>query len=239
MVAVGETVRTVKYLSMVNLYSFFYRDFWTAPELLRSDLEDWPTQACDIYSYAIILQELFTRDDPYFELAEHLTPEQILDAVVHNRLRPEPSLDAPIIVRQVMELAWSDIPTARPTFEQIGKMLRRGRSSRKTIMDNMMEAMEDYTSHLEDEVEAKESALQSLKTDLDNLMTDMVPPQVTESLASGQKFESRIHSALGLIMMEIVGWSVAMETTAIDKALTVLDELSAQLKQASCTPIHF
>ncbi|GFR70147.1 atrial natriuretic peptide receptor 1-like [Elysia marginata] len=95
------------------------QDFWTAPELLRSDLEEWPTQACDVYSYAIILQELFTRDDPYFELAEHLTPEQILDAVVHNRLRPEPSSDAPIIVRQVMELAWSDIPAARPTFEQV------------------------------------------------------------------------------------------------------------------------
>ncbi|KAK3803743.1 hypothetical protein RRG08_029671 [Elysia crispata] len=59
-------------------YELLFRDFWTAPELLRSDLEDWPSQASDVYSFAIILQELFTRDEPYFELAEHLTPDQVL-----------------------------------------------------------------------------------------------------------------------------------------------------------------
>ncbi|RUS91767.1 hypothetical protein EGW08_000475, partial [Elysia chlorotica] len=213
-------------------YELLFRDFWTAPELLRSELEEWPTQACDVYSYAIILQELFTRDDPYFELAELLTPEQILDAVVHNRLRPEPSADAPIIVRQVMELAWSDSPPARPTFEQISKMLRRGRSSRKSIMDNMMEAMEDYMLHLEDEVEAKvSSALQGMKTSLDSLMADMIPPQVMSSLTSGQRCESKIHAALGLVMLEIVNWTFAMETGAVEEALNLLDNLNTHIKQ--------
>ncbi|KAK3803745.1 hypothetical protein RRG08_029673 [Elysia crispata] len=130
-----------------------------------------------------------------------------------------------------MELAWSDIPSARPTFEQISKMLRRGRSSRKSIMDNMMEAMEDYMVHLEDEVEAKESALQSVKTSLDSLMAEVIPPQVISCLTSGQKFESKIHPALGLIMLEIVNWTVVMETDAVDSALNLLDNLNSHIKQ--------
>ena len=62
-------------------------------------------------------------------------------------------------------------------------------------------------------------------------MADTVPPQVIESLTSGQKFESKIYSTLGLVMMEVVNWSVAMETEAVDKALDLLDTLNTKFKE--------
>jgi len=50
---------------------------WTAPELLRLE-HDRPvlgTQKGDVYSFAIILQEMLTRDRPYGGLQEEQTPE--------------------------------------------------------------------------------------------------------------------------------------------------------------------
>ena len=44
---------------------------------------------------------------------------QIVTAAAHNRLRPDPVQDVPVTMRQIQELAWSDISTARPTFEQV------------------------------------------------------------------------------------------------------------------------
>ena len=41
---------------------------WTAPELLKLDASHWPlagTQEGDVYSYGIILQEIWTRTLPF------------------------------------------------------------------------------------------------------------------------------------------------------------------------------
>ncbi|CAL1541963.1 unnamed protein product [Lymnaea stagnalis] len=224
------TLKTKSVLSE-NQYEAIFKDFWAAPEILKSEFLAWPSPASDVYSYAIILQELFTREDPYFELADHMSPEEILHAIVHNRLRPEPSSEAPVTIRQIMELAWSDTPSARPTFEQITKMLRRSRTGRKTIMDNMMEAMEDYTAHLEEEMEAKESTILSVKSDLDNLMAELVPAPFMTSLQQGEKVESRLYAALGLVMMELVEGSGALQENGVEQAFKFLGALTSQLSQ--------
>jgi len=46
----------------------FYRDqLWTAPELLRMTTRPINgTQKADVYSFAIILQEIMFRAEPYF-----------------------------------------------------------------------------------------------------------------------------------------------------------------------------
>jgi len=48
----------------------FYRDqLWTAPELLRKPMTTRPingTQKADVYSFAIILQEIMYRAMPFF-----------------------------------------------------------------------------------------------------------------------------------------------------------------------------
>ena len=46
--------------------------FWTAPELLqvrdRKSVQCTKTQKGDVYSYGIILYEILTRDEPYYQL---------------------------------------------------------------------------------------------------------------------------------------------------------------------------
>ena len=45
---------------------FALGSLWTAPELLRSDTKPmYGTPAGDVYSYAIILQEIVSNNEPY------------------------------------------------------------------------------------------------------------------------------------------------------------------------------
>ena len=47
--------------------------FWTAPELLR-DSPEKKSQAGDVFSYGVILNEIMTREAPYETLLMESTP---------------------------------------------------------------------------------------------------------------------------------------------------------------------
>ncbi|KAH9502938.1 hypothetical protein Btru_072416 [Bulinus truncatus] len=209
------------------------KSFWTAPEVLRSEFTEWPTQSGDVYSYAIVLHEVFTRDEPYIELANDMSPEQIIHAVIHNRLRPEPSSDIPISIRQIMEMSWTDVPSSRPSFEQIKKLLRRNQRGRKTIMDSMMETMEDYTNQLEEELQANESSLQAVKSEMDALMSDLVPPDFLPTLNRGEVVESRVYPTVGIVMVDVPDPVVSVDSGNHSNALRFLDKFRTALKSVA------
>jgi len=48
-------------------FQFYHNQLWTAPELLRMTTRPINgTQKADVYSFAIILQEVMFREEPYF-----------------------------------------------------------------------------------------------------------------------------------------------------------------------------
>jgi len=48
-------------------FNYYYNQLWTAPELLRMTTQPINgTQKADIYSFAIILQEIIFKAQPYF-----------------------------------------------------------------------------------------------------------------------------------------------------------------------------
>ena len=58
-----------------------------------------PSKKSDIYSYSIILVEIFTREDPYQELRGHMEPTEIIREVMRSHLRPDPKHVQPVTVR--------------------------------------------------------------------------------------------------------------------------------------------
>ena len=77
------------------------RDFWVAPEILRSDFTTKPTKESDVFSFAMIMQEIYTREEPYCEHYHTMSAKEILCRILLNNLRPQASIDIPISVRQV------------------------------------------------------------------------------------------------------------------------------------------
>jgi len=89
---------------------------WTAPEILRGESY---TEKVDVYSFGIVLWELFIR--PVAVPFEGMTIAEVKELVI-NGARPElPNCNSGI--RALIKSCWQDDPTKRPIFAEILKEL--------------------------------------------------------------------------------------------------------------------
>lgn len=210
-----------------------FREFWTAPELLVSEFQKHPSTSSDVYSFSIILQEIFTREDPYAEHADVLTPEEVLQAVLNNGLRPRYSSDTPLMVRQIMEIGWAEAPYQRPSLDQILKMLRHANPTRKSMLDSMMEAMEDYTSHLEERIEERTSELLVAKHNMESLLSGLIPTHIASKLANGQAGqagEAEVYSTMAVLSVEILDFPDVSALPSPSDAVSYLNDVNAEIE---------
>lgn len=89
---------------------------WMAPETIQKDRS---SKYSDVYSYGIILWEIWTRKEVY----EGLAPPQIIHRVANESLRPPVPEDCPW--KDLMVRCWSQLPLDRPNFDQIVEELNR------------------------------------------------------------------------------------------------------------------
>jgi serine/threonine protein kinase/ABC-type phosphate transport system substrate-binding protein len=194
-----------------NIYSYTFskqtitcKDFWVAPEILRANYRCFHTPQSDVYSFAILLQEIYSQEEPYSEHLGTSSVEEILHGIRTSNLRPKIQLDIPVSIRQVMEIAWTDNPSSRPSFEQILKLLKRNNPLRKTVMDSVIQSMEEYTQHLEECVEEKTTELENSKKQLDTMMASIIPSQIANALSNGESLDQREIKTLGVICLEVM-----------------------------------
>eukprot|EP00051_Salpingoeca_urceolata_P006665 m.88152 g.88152 ORF g.88152 m.88152 type:complete len:1239 (+) comp14932_c1_seq1:252-3968(+) len=83
---------------------------WMAPEAIASHepVQDW--LPCDVYSFAIVMWETWTREIPYANAKR---------VFVAKGDRPEIPQGAPPDYVRLMTWCWATDPTARPTFQQV------------------------------------------------------------------------------------------------------------------------
>jgi len=65
----------------------------------------------------VVLWELYTMQEPYMGLFESL--EELIEAVALDGERPEIPNDCPPILKKLIVSCWQDVPSARPSFEDI------------------------------------------------------------------------------------------------------------------------
>jgi serine/threonine protein kinase len=95
---------------------------WMAPEVLKHAR---CSKYSDVYGFGIILWELATRREVYAGLES----TQIIAMVANDRLRPDIPPGCPW--NAIMVKCWREVPSERPTFEEIVKELNRLRPSVK------------------------------------------------------------------------------------------------------------
>ena len=89
---------------------------WIAPESIKSRLYSEKT---DVWSFAIVMVEVLTRDQPY----PHLEPLQVAIKTAYEDLRPTPPAGCTDMVATVIGAATQTDPQRRPTFAQISNWL--------------------------------------------------------------------------------------------------------------------
>ncbi|XP_022256014.1 atrial natriuretic peptide receptor 1-like, partial [Limulus polyphemus] len=162
--------------------------FWTAPEHLRNRTSDTNrSQAGDVYSFAIILQEIITRTEPFEPvekdgvIIETIEAKDILQKVkniTNPPFRPTiPTDDCSPDLMSLISDCWNEDPTARPKFPVIKQKIKKNaRGSGSTnFLDNLLTRMEQYAENLERLVEEKTSAFLDEKKKSEELLYQVLP----------------------------------------------------------------
>ena len=122
--------------------------YWVAPELIQ--FQKSLTNEIDVYSFGIVMQEIFSKNMPYCEI--QLPPRNIISAVLTSSLRPTISASTPVVIRELMERSWNKVPEVRPTFRILRREMDSSYPDDNSLTDCITRSIEDYVLHLEQEV---------------------------------------------------------------------------------------
>jgi len=110
---------------------------WMAPEVIANARNF--TKSSDVYSYAIMLWELWTGEDP---CPRDVAPVNLANKVLHEDYRPIIPQRVPPSWQELIGLCWHTDPNERPPFERILQIL----SNLQTLYNQHPPELNDKTS---------------------------------------------------------------------------------------------
>jgi len=212
--------------------------FWTAPEHLKErDPFTAGSKKGDIYSFAIIMQEIITRTGPFESIERlgrkrvNLEPDEILDRLricTVPPLRPEVAPDeAPADLIDLMHDCWDETPLARPDVIAIKQRLRKITKgvTNKNFFDNLLNRMEQYTSNLEKMVEEKSQSFIDEKKKTEELLHQLLPKFIVEQLKSGNTVKPEAYECVTIFFSDIVGFTLLSAESSPIEVVNLLNDL--------------
>jgi serine/threonine protein kinase len=190
--------------------------FWMAPELLSGKSKN--SAASDVYSFGIILYEVYSRRIPYEGEDFNETMRQICDPAINKR--PPFPKSMPPEVESLMAACTNADPTQRPTFRDIDDKLRTFTvgSVEPAQMQLSMQTKKIWDTTL---------------TASENLLLEIFPKHVADALSKGQKVEPQHFECVTIFFSDIVGFttisselSPMMVSDMLDRLYTKFDLLS-------------
>ncbi|XP_015240974.1 PREDICTED: retinal guanylyl cyclase 2-like [Cyprinodon variegatus] len=201
---------------------------WTAPEILRTSTPGLHgTPAADVYSFAIIMQEVVIRGPPFCML-------DLSDSEILEKLRKPPPLCRPVVSPdyapmeciQLMKQCWTEQPDKRPTFEDIFDQFKNINKGKKTnIIDSMLRMLEQYSSNLEELIRERTEELEIEKQKTEKLLTQMLPTSVAEALMVGSVVEPEHFDNVSLYFSDIVGFTTISANSEPIEVVDLLNDL--------------
>ncbi|XP_048752602.2 atrial natriuretic peptide receptor 1-like isoform X2 [Ostrea edulis] len=215
----------------IGEHEFYTGLFWTAPELLR--LQKMPrkgTQKGDVYSFGIILQEIFLRAAPYYFNVVS-SPKEVIIRVRNHEVppfRPHIPEDSNVPDKAIflMRCSWHEHSESRLDFHSIRKRLVDINSGRKiNIMDNMIQMLEAYSNNLEQLVTERTEELALEKQKTDRLLYNMLPPLVAEQLKRGESVQPECYDEVSIFFSDIVGFTTIANQSEPLQVVDLLNDL--------------
>lgn len=181
--------------------------FWMAPELLRG--ESTNTSASDVYSFGIVLYELYSRRIPY---DEELSPDddiirRVCDPLIN--MRPAIPESMPPEMVALMAICTNASANARPTFSDIDDNLKSYKA-RDVEPGKMSRGKKSWDSS---------------PTDTEKLLLEIFPKYVAEALSKGWKVDPKHFDCVTIFFSDIVSFTeIASEMSPL-KVSDMLDRL--------------
>ncbi|XP_067653292.1 atrial natriuretic peptide receptor 1-like [Haliotis asinina] len=202
---------------------------WTAPEVLRGDVA-MGTKAADMYSFGIVLQEIITRESPFYNETLEVTVPDILAKVIKGGNPPmRPSCEVPNSLTELHELmqgCWAEDPEGRPSFHAIRKDLKKILTeSSGNLLDTLLRRMELYANNLEKLVEEKTQELREEKKRSEELLYQILPRSVAERLKRGLRVEPEAFECVTIYFSDICGFTNISARSSPMQVVDLLNDL--------------
>uniref|UniRef100_A0A673W5N5 Guanylate cyclase n=1 Tax=Salmo trutta TaxID=8032 RepID=A0A673W5N5_SALTR len=201
---------------------------WTAPEILRGPSPGlYGSLHGDVYSFAIIMQEVVMRGPPFYMLEQSA-------AELIQKIRKPPPLCRPVVSPdyapmeciQLMKQCWNEEPDRRPCFDEIFDLFKNINKGRKTnIIDSMLRMLEQYSSNLEELIRERTEELEIEKQKTEKLLTQMLPPTVANALKVGGTVEPEYFDNVTLYFSDIVGFTTISANSEPIEVVDLLNDL--------------
>ncbi|XP_052084287.1 atrial natriuretic peptide receptor 1-like isoform X6 [Mytilus californianus] len=214
-------------------YAYYQSLLWTAPELLR--MHNRPpegTSRCDVYSFAIICQEIVYRNGVFYLANLDLSPEEIYKKV-KNGLRPyfRPTLDecdCPCDeLADVIRQCWKEDPMERPDFPTLKSIIRKLNKDgdKGNILDNLLSRMEQYANNLEALVEERTADYLEQKKKAEDLLYMMLPKSIANSLIRGESVPAENFESVTIYFSDICGFTALSSESTPFQVVDLLNDL--------------
>ncbi len=177
-----------------------------APEMLRG-LSKYPTKASDVYTFAFLTFEIFALEQPFYEYLRDKEAEMILEEICINDIRPKMHNTFPSRLCDLLMLCWASVENDRPTFVKICKMLSKANPLGKSVLDCMMEALDEYVANLEEKVNERTAELNRTMDSFKELLYEILPTSVADKLSRGEKVDPESYESVTLYFSDIVGFT--------------------------------
>ncbi|ELT96059.1 hypothetical protein CAPTEDRAFT_116621, partial [Capitella teleta] len=209
--------------------AYFYHQLWIAPEHLRENpATRTGSPKGDVYSFAILLQEIAQRSAPFGDASD--MADVIIEKVTAGRSPYCRPLIDPIEVEEslldLMRICWEEIPAFRPNFSTIRDCLMKMNSGKNTgLVDQMMHMMEKYADHLEELVDARTQQLEEEQKKTEELLARMLPRSVAESLKRGQTVSPESFASVTIFFSDVVGFTALAAESSPMQVVDLLNDL--------------
>ncbi|KAH9504637.1 Nitrogen permease reactivator protein [Bulinus truncatus] len=219
------------YIKLSNQDQSCVKDqLWVAPEMLRHGGK--PTQQGDVYSLAIIISEMLTREEPYSNDHDNLPIKEIIERVTSCEAPPfRPTVTSSpdlLVMDTLMRRCWEDEPEKRPAVSSIvsivDKLMAKVNKS-GGLVDNLLQRLEKYSSDLEKIVDEKVDELKNEKEKSEELLKQMLPASVVERLKSGLGVEPEFYDCVTIYFSDIVEFTVICSLLAPVQIISLLNDL--------------
>ncbi|XP_048251029.1 atrial natriuretic peptide receptor 1-like isoform X2 [Haliotis rufescens] len=206
---------------------------WSGPELLKQqNVPCEGTQKGDVYSFAVICQEIVYRKGVFYLQHIDLSPQEICQKVktgVKPYFRPTlEDYDCPCDeLADVIRRCWAEDPMERPDFQALKSIIRKLNKDgdKGNILDNLLSRMEQYANNLEALVAERTSDYLEEKRKAEDLLYSMLPKSVAGQLIRGESVTAEAFECVTIYFSDIVGFTAMSAESTPMQIVDFLNDL--------------
>ncbi|KAH3824150.1 hypothetical protein DPMN_125979 [Dreissena polymorpha] len=175
-----------------------------------------------------------SRAEPFTEESWYTSVSDTVERIKNCGIKPyRPTLNEHEHIPEIVQLAnrcWEELPSDRPTFQKVRKVLKKIRMTRnngesQNVLDVLLQRMEQYANNLEGMVEEKTQAFLEEKKRSEELLYKVLPRSVADQLRMGHSVNPEAFECVTIYFSDIVGFTTISANSTPFQVVDLLNDL--------------